>query len=208
MGSQTGSSLVMSKSPDTLLVRVVAVHEGAKTILGDTHHVNLRALDATVRSLRGGSQLRGFAEVSAQMRTWSQELHAAVKQVTAASAEQVNLVSAFEKRMRMLRLLTLAGGEPHAGQLLAEGLGRANADGAEIQAGLQKLQRRVRALLEDLQQLGLMACVLSTSALIEAATAGEYAEDLTIVSKDFAERSQKVAENIRQMLTSDRRGQG
>jgi hypothetical protein len=61
-------------------------------------------------------------------------------------------------------------------------------------------------LLEDLQQLGLMACVLSTSALIEAAAAGKDSGDLTIVSKDFAERSQKVADNIRRMLASDHRG--
>lgn len=195
----------MSKSPDTPLERVVAVHEGAKAILIDSHQVNLRALDATVRSLRGGVQLRGFAEVSAQMRQWSQELHAAVKQVTAASADQVNVVSAFEKRMRMLHLLSSAASGPEAARLLAQGLDRARAEGAESEAALHKLQRRVRGLLEDLQQLGLMACVLSTSALIEAATGGDDAEDLTIVSKDFSERSQKVTENIRRMLASDRR---
>lgn len=195
----------MSKSPDTPLERVVAVHEGAKAILGDSHQVNLRALDATVRSLRRGSQLRGFAEVSAQMRQWSQELHAAVKQVTAASAEQVNLVSAFEKRMRMLKLLSLAASEPDAARLLSQGLTRARSEGVELEAAMHKLQRRVRGLLEDLQQLGLMACVLSTSALIEAATAGDDAMDLTLVSRDFAERSQKVTENIRQMLARDRR---
>lgn len=195
----------MSKSPDTPLERVVAVHEGAKAILNDSHQVNLRALDATVRSLRRGSQLRGFAEVSSQMRQWSQELHTAIKQVTEASAEQVNLVSAFEKRMRMLNLLTSAASEPQASRLLFEGLERARAEGVELEEGMRKLQRRVRGLLEDLQQLGLMACVLSTSALIEASTAGDDANDLTLVSKDFSERSQKVTENIRQMLARDRR---
>lgn len=192
------------KSSETQLERVVAVHEGAKSILSDSHHVNLRALDATVRSLRGGTQLRGFAEVSAQMRQWSQELHAAVKQVTKLSAEQVNAVSAFEKHKRMLHLLSLGGREPASARMLAEGLKEAAARGHEIELALHKLQRRVRWLLEDLQQLGLMACVLSTSALIESATAGDESEDLTIVSRDFSDRSQKVTENIRRMLTSDR----
>lgn len=193
------------KSEETPLARVVAVHEGAKAILHDSHQVNLRALDATVRSLRGGSQLRGFAEVSGQMRQWSQELHAAVKQVTQLSAEQVNVVSAFEKRMRMIHLLSAACSAPTAERLLSAQLDQARVRNQEIERSLQQLRRRVRGLLEDLQQLGLMACVLSTSALIEAATSGRDATDLTIVSKDFAERSQKVTENIRLMLATDRR---
>jgi methyl-accepting chemotaxis protein len=193
------------KSSETQLEHVVAVHEGAKAILSDSHHVNLRALDATVRSLRGGTQLRGFAEVSAQMRQWSQELHAAVKQVTKLSAEQVNVVSAFEKHKRMLHLLSLGGREPAGARLLAQGLDEAAARGREIELALHKLQRQVRGLLEELQQLGLMACVLSTSALIEAATAGDESKNLTIVSRDFSERSQKVTENIRHMLASERK---
>jgi len=192
------------RSSETQLERVVAVHEGAKSLLSDSHHVNLRALDATVRSLRGGTQLRGFAEVSAQMRQWSQELHSAVKQVTKLSAEQVNAVSAFEKHQRMLKLLALGGSEPAGARLLAQVLDSAGAQRRELELSLRKLQRQVRGLLEELQQLGLMACVLSTSALIEAATAGKESKDLTIVSKDFSERSQKVTENIRLMLASDR----
>jgi methyl-accepting chemotaxis protein len=192
------------KSEESPLARVVAVHEGAKAILSDSHQVNLRALDATVRSLRGGAQLRGFAEVSAQMRQWSQELHAAVKQVTEISADQVNLVSAYQKRMRMIHLLSAACSEPAASRMLARGLEQAKAEGQALETSLRQLKHRVRSLLEDLQQLGLMACVLSTSALIEAATAGADSKDLTIVSKDFAERSQKVTENIRLMLATDR----
>ena len=190
----------------TQLERVVAVHEGAKAILSDSHQVNLRALDATVRSLRRGSQLRGFAEVSAQMREWSQELHAAVEQVTKSSAEQVNVVSAFEKHKRTLHLLSAGGCEPASALLLAPALERVASQGREIELALQKLQRQVRRLLEDLQQLGLMACVLSTSALIEAATAGDDSQDLTTVSRDFSERSQKMTESIRRMLASDRQG--
>jgi methyl-accepting chemotaxis protein len=192
------------KAEESPLARVVAVHEGAKAILNDSHHINLRALDATVRSIRGGAQLRGFAEVSAQMRQWSQELHAAVTQVTKLSAEQVNVVSAFEKRVRMIHLLSAACNEPAAARLLSGRLDQARAEGRQIELSLREVGRKVRTLLEDLQQLGLMACVLSTSALIEAATAGTESKDLTIVSRDFADRSQKVTENIRVMLASDR----
>lgn len=191
---------------ETPLAHVVTVHETTKAILSDSHHVNLRALDATVRSLRGGTQLRAFAEVSAQMRQWSQELHTKVVQFTKLTAEQVNVFSAFEKHQRTVHFLTLASRDPHAARLLAQGLAQANAQGHEIEQTLLKLQRRVRGLLEELEQLGLMACVLSTSALIEAATSGDSARELTIVSQDFSERSQQVTESIRRMLASDRQG--
>jgi RNase adaptor protein for sRNA GlmZ degradation len=189
----------------TELGRVIAVHEGAKAILDDSHHVNLRALDAMVRSMRAGAELRGFAEVSTQMRQWSRELHGAVQQVTAFSADQVQMVSTFEKQRRSVKLLQAACSTPEAKRLLSPALTRAQADADAVILSLRQLRRKVRSALEDLQQLGLMACVLSSAALIEAA-AGDAARsaDLTIVSKEFAERSEKVTENIRRMLSSDR----
>jgi len=194
-----------SETCGTELGRVVAVHEGAKAVLSDSHHVNLRALDAMVRSLRAGAELRGFAEVSEQMRQWSRELHAAVQQVTSFSADQVGMVSASEKRRRLVKLLSETCREPSANRLLAPALERAQQESETADAALRQLRRRVRATLEDLQQLGLMAMVLSSAALIEAAAGGgRRAVDLTIVSKDFAERSEKVTENIRRMLLSDR----
>lgn len=194
----------MHRTGETPLERVVAVYEGAKAILSDSHHVNLRALDAMVRSLRVGAELRGFAEVSTQMRQWSRELHAAVQQVTGFSAEQVSMVSAFEKRRRLIKLLAAASEEPAAQRLLAQTLAQAKLETEYTETALKKLKRSVRSSLEDLQQLGLMACVLSTSAQIEAAAGGSSADDLTLVSRDFAQRSEKVTENIRQMLASDR----
>jgi hypothetical protein len=204
-----GSSEALMNASETWgteLGRVVAVHEGAKAVLSDSHHVNLRALDAMVRSLRAGAELRGFAEVSEQMRQWSRELHAAVQQVTAYSADQVGMVSAFEKRRRLVKLLTTTCREqPSACKLLTPALEQAQVEAEQTEAALRQLRRRVRASLEDLQQLGLMACVLSSAALIEAAAGdGRRTADLTIVSKDFAERSEKVTENIRRMLASDR----
>ena len=193
----------MDRACETPLERVVAVHEGAKAILSDSHHVNLRALDAMVRSLRAGAELRGFAEVSTQMRQWSRELHAAVEQVTGFSAEQVSMVSAFEKHRRLIKLLTAASEEPAAKRLLSQALTQAKIETEQTDAALKKLKRSVRSSLEDLQQLGLMACVLSTSAQIEAAAGGSSADDLALVSRDFAQRSEKVTENIRQMLASD-----
>ena len=189
----------------TELGRVIAVHEGAKSILDDSHHVNLRALDAMVRSMRAGAELRGFAEVSTQMRQWSRELHGAVQQVTAFSADQVTMVSAFEKQRRLVGLLQAACATPEAERFMAPALRRAGAESDKVRLSLRHLRRKVRSALEDLQQLGLMACVLSSAALIEAA-AGDATRsaDLTIVSKEFAERSEKVTESIRRMLSSDR----
>src|SRR5678815_5713890 len=83
------------------LARVVDLHEGAKTILGYSREVNLRALDAMVRSLRGSHQLRGFNEVASQMRQWCRELSLVADQLTELAASQVKLVSTFLEQQRL-----------------------------------------------------------------------------------------------------------
>jgi hypothetical protein len=188
------------------LAHVVELNECAKAILADTHQVNLRCLDAMVRSTRSGSKLRGFAEVSVQMRHWSRELYAGVNTGLALSAQQIGLMSAFVQKGRQVELLAAAMQEGHAQAALQSAYARVEAELLAVVEALALSRRKMRSALEDLEQLGLMACVLSRAALIEAAS-GNPAErhDLTIVSKEFADRSEKVTQTIRSMLASDRK---
>lgn len=192
----------MSQARATDLARIVATHEYAKCVLMLSHQVNLHALDAMVRSLRGGSGLRGFAEVSAQMRNWTRELHASVTTLTTLSAEQVQLFSAFVKQRRLATLLAAADGGEDCKHVLRPTLTQVALELEASALELARLRRRVRNTLEELVQLGLMARVLSTAAMIESTTAGDgdQRRELTLVSKGFAERSEQVAELIRNML--------
>lgn len=190
----------------TELHRVVALNECAKIILDDSHQVNLRALDAIVRSMHAGAELRGFATVSQQMRVWSRELQIAVQHVTKLMAERVGLVSRLVKRRRLARLLVAtAGSDSDAATALAQVLASAQHEAEAAEEELKRLRRVIRGALEDLQQLGLMACVFSTTALIEAsAGSAEQRRDLSNVSKEFGERSEQVTTRIRSMLMEDR----
>jgi methyl-accepting chemotaxis protein len=193
-------------TPPSDLAAVVEVNEAAKTILNASHQVNLRALDAMVRGFRAGDALRGFAEVSSQMRQWSAELDAAIRQVTELSGRQVQLVSASMRQRRMFELLTAAAQDASARPVLAEALSRWRAEFERSQSELQQFKRKLKAVLEEMEQLGLMACVLARAAAIEA-TSGtpEQRTELGIVSKEFAEHSERVAQNIHELLSNERR---
>jgi hypothetical protein len=193
-------------TPPSDLAAVVELNEAAKTILNASHQVNLRALDAMVRGLRAGDALRGFAEVSSQMRHWSAELAAAIRQVTELSGQQVQLVSASVRQRRLFELLTAAAQDASARLVLGESLARWQAEFEHSQRELQQFKRKLRVVLEEIEQLGLMACVLARAAAIEA-TSGtpEQRTELGIVSNQFAEHSERVAEKIRELLSNERK---
>ena len=189
----------------TDLARIVASHEFAKSVLFHSHQVNLHALDAIVRGIQGGSTLRGFAEVSNQMRNWTRELHAAVSALTELSAQQVHLFSDFVKKRRLITLLTAADGGGDESAALRASVGRQAAELEAAALELKRLRRRVRNALEDLVQLGLMARVLSSAAMIESMAGDtEQRSELMHVSKGFAERSEQIADLIRLMLRNDK----
>ena len=73
-------------------------------------------------------------------------------------------------------------------------------------AELKAAWRRILDAVDDLNQLGLMACVLSRSALIEASTAtdGER-EKLVNVSRDFYKKSEEVVGIVQTLGKSLRR---
>ena len=69
--------------------RVAGLNEAAKELVARSYQVNLLALDAMVQSKRGGSSLRGFDEVSSQMRRWSRDLHVELERLAALSRRVV-----------------------------------------------------------------------------------------------------------------------
>jgi hypothetical protein len=185
----------------TKLYRVVELNEGAKSVLWESQQVSLQALDAVIRSTRAGTALRGFVEVSSQMRQWSRELHSAVEHVSGLSAAQVDAVSALLRQERMLGLLTGAALEAPETSAIVAARDRARDRAEQTQSTLARLRRETTAALEDLQQLGLMASVLARAALIEAASGNDVErEELSIVAHAFATRSEQVLTVMRRML--------
>jgi hypothetical protein len=62
----------------TALGHVVELNEGAKESAWHSRELSLQALGATAQSLRAGTNLRGFVEVSALMQSWCSRLGKAV----------------------------------------------------------------------------------------------------------------------------------
>ena len=75
------------------LRRVVELNEAAKALLRQSFEINLRALDAIVQSKRGGGALRGFDEVSSQIRLWSRDLQEKVESLWALGRSAVTSAS-------------------------------------------------------------------------------------------------------------------
>jgi hypothetical protein len=170
--------------------RVAALNEAAKQLITRSYLVNLLALDAMVQSKRGGSGLRGFDEVSSQMRRWSRDLHTELEGLAALSREVLVEVSCTTKERHLLRLLQRAAA---AGSGAAEISARREAELAEREGRLRRLWRKVGDALGDLDQLGMMAVVLSRSAMIEASGGDpEQRAQLGNVSQEFYRNSEVV----------------
>jgi hypothetical protein len=174
--------------------RVVALNEACKQLLARSFQVNLLALDAMVQSKRGGGRVRGFDEVSSQMRMWSRDLHAKLEQLGELSAEVVQRTSLLTKEAHVLRLIGEAvrsSGHPGAQRALDECRDARDASSHALAIDWRKIME----LLSDLDQLGMMACVLSRSAMIEACGAGpELRTQLDHVSREFYANALSVVE--------------
>jgi len=191
-----------SMTSHTMLATVVELNEGTKRILWVSHQVSLRALDAVVRSTRAGPALRGFVAVSSQMRDWSRELHAAVRQVSELSAAQICNVSALLREDRRLGLLELATPSQQHGASLLRARQHARMLKTSLESDISRISRDTTRGLEELQQLGLMASVLSRAALIEA-TSGNADErsDLSEVAREFAKHADEVTSVVQDLLS-------
>ena len=180
------------------LNQVVSLNEAAKVLSRCSFEINLRALDAIVQSKRSGRRLRGFDEVSTQMRTWSRELVQQLDELRALSCEALGLASLFIRQRRMTGLMTSAlASSAFPGASAMQATVSATLEGR--QADLKILWRRIIAAVEGLNLQGMMACVLSRSALIEATSSpdAEQRVQLGHVSQDFYKKSDEVVEIVR-----------
>ena len=184
--------------------RVAALNEAAKELMARSHHVNRLALDAMVQSKATGANLRGFDEVSSQMRHWSRDLHGELERLRTLSRELVVEVSHASKEAHVLRLLRRAtiacSGTAHPCDFSLQEA--AHLDRLER---LRKLWRSMVLSLSDLDQLGLMAMVLSRSAMIEASSGtSEQRAQLGRVSQEFYQNSEFVISLLRSALKAVR----
>ena len=184
--------------------QVVTLNEAAKELLVRSAQVNLLALDAMVQSKRGGGNLRGFDEVSSQMRMWSKELHQQLRELGELSASVLLRTSLHSKQRRKLELLEEAArcSDNADAQAACE---RSLREHQSLEATLARDARRTRDLLSDIDQLGMMAIVLSRSAMIEAASGDDQQRaQLNLVSQEFYRNSEAVLEILKATLNEMR----
>lgn len=180
--------------------RVGALSEGAKELIARSHRVNLLALDAMVQSKRGGSGLRGFDEVSSQMRSWSRDLHRELEELSRLGRLVVGYASQSSKEAHLLRLLERAAASSKS-SLAADALESRGREQLARALELKRSWRQVRDALGSLDLLGMMAVVLSRSAMIEASggTAEQRAQ-LNDVSEQFYRNSEAVVGVLKALL--------
>lgn len=182
------------------------LNEAAKELLARSAQVNLLALDAMVQSKRGGSNLRGFDEVSWQMRMWSRELHEQLGELGALGASVLARTSLRSKHSRQLQLLTQATVASENVSLSAA-CERCRSEHEALDTALAVDLRKIRNVLSDIDQLGMMAIVLSRSAMIEAVSGDEQQRDqLYKVSREFYQNSEAVLETLKMTIAATRTG--
>jgi len=182
--------------------RVVRLNTAAKELISRSFRVNLLALDAMVQSKRGGSALRGFEEVSSQMRSWSRDLHRELEQLGELSRAAVARASASCKQRRLLRLLGQAATQ--SANAVAVAAHRQRDDEQKTRDDeMRRAWRRVSDVLSDLNQLGLMAVVLSRSAMIEASSgSSEQRAQLADVCQEFTRNAEIVTTVLKDLTRS------
>lgn len=186
------------------LGQVVSLNEASKQLLARSYEINLRALNAIVQSKRSGGRLRGFDEASSQIRAWSRELHEQLVRLGAMVREAVGLASASIRQQRTLALFACAARQSQ-NAACPRVVDAAEAALLVHRTALRWLWRRIVDAVDDLNQLGLMACVLSRSAMIEATAADiDLRPQLEELTRDFYVKSEEVAAIVRALGTSTR----
>ncbi len=182
------------------LERVVLVSESAKQLRKSALQVRLLALDAIVQSQRADDRLLGFDEVASQMRNWSQDLQDALKLLIQEIGDVVTFSSVRIKSARaeaLWRAASLGGRAARAGRTFEDLAQRGRAEESE----LQRRWRRVHQRTQELDQLALMAVVLSRSSLIEATYANpQIHEKLEFVARSFAANAERVVQIIKTLV--------
>lgn len=170
------------------LARIVRVNEEIKAIVATAFRINLMALNAIFLAKRAGNAALGFGVLSNELRRFAQDLTRHMASLREMTSGSVGSVTGVVQQQRIAAILAAAlklSGEGVPGAREARKRGAARL--AEQQARLRALDLRLRAAVEETQQLVELGGVLARSAKIEAAYGGSFSAALMQVSTDFAE---------------------
>ncbi len=170
------------------LVGIVLVNEEIKAIVATAFRINLMALNAIFLAKRAGNAALGFGVLSNELRRFAQDLTRRMSSLRDMTSGSVGSVTGVVQQQRNTAILTEAirlSGEGVPGVREARKRGALRL--AEQQASLRALDLRLRAAVEETQQLVELGGVLARSAKIEAAYGGGFSPALMQVSTDFAE---------------------
>ncbi len=175
------------------LTVVVALNEAAKSMSERASLVRICALDAQVRNAKDRSAtLAGFREVSLQMRRWSDDLSQQLDRLRKLCSESVQEESAYRTLQRKARVLRSAEQESHSKHLL-QCVSSMEARESNARQKRRDALARMVIELDDLRQLGMMAVVLSRTAMIEVASAlPEERAVLVHVAQEFGTHAEAV----------------
>ena len=170
------------------LAGIVRVNEEIKAIVATAFRINLMALNAIFLAKRAGNAALGFGVLSNELRRFAQDLTrhmASLRDMTSGSVGSVTGVVQQQRNSAiLLQAIRLSGdGVPGVREARQRGARRL----ADQQARLRALDLRLRAAVEETQQLVELGGVLARSAKIEAAYGGNFSAALMQVSTDFAE---------------------
>ena len=148
----------------------------------------LMALNAIFLAKRAGNAALGFGVLSNELRRFAQDLTrhmSSLRDMTSGSVGSVTGVVQQQRNSAILAEAIRQSGDGVPGVREARKRGAARL--AEQQAKLRALDLRLRAAVEETQQLVELGGVLARSAKIEAAYGGGFSPALMQVSTDFAE---------------------
>jgi hypothetical protein len=170
------------------LARIVRVNEEIKAIVATAFRINLMALNAIFLAKRAGNAALGFGVLSNELRRFAQDLTRHMASLREMTSGSVGSVTGVVQQQRIAAILAAAlklsgDGVPGAREARRRGAARL----AEQQIRLRSLDLRLRAAVEETQQLVELGGVLARSAKIEAAYGGSFSAALMQVSTDFAE---------------------
>ena len=170
------------------LAGIVLVNEEIKAIVATAFRINLMALNAIFLAKRAGNAALGFGVLSNELRRFAQDLTRRMSSLRDMTSGSVGSVTGVVQQQRSTAILAEAirlSGEGVPGVREARKRGALRL--AEQQASLRALDMRLRAAVEETQQLVELGGVLARSAKIEAAYGGGFSPALMQVSTDFAE---------------------
>ncbi|MDD3353643.1 chemotaxis protein [Zoogloea sp.] len=178
----------LAQSHSGELARIVRVNEEIKAIVATAFRINLMALNAIFLAKRAGNAALGFGVLSNELRRFAQDLTrhmAALREMTSGSVGSVTGVVQHQRNAAILAEAIRLSGDQVKGvrDVHRRGLARL----AQQQARLRALDKKLRAAVEETQQLVELGGVLARSAKIEAAYGGGFSPALMQVSTDFAE---------------------